>query len=507
MRLRVLQAVALAAACLGAAAAPPDARPARSLADLDDAFAASARDLVRRAQAADAQPLAAIVADWALPSEPGRQMIVTIPTRLEKPAGIDSPETTSIWDDFCAARRARAAGLFEHAAFAAGAHDRRPTRDELATRTGADRPPLEQQSCEAVRLLFLTLRDDPGHERARAALGWVRRGDAWATPEAARHLDRGEAFDPAFGWMPVSRLTRYQAGERSDAGRWITAAEDDAKQRDVKHGRELHSDHWDIVATTPLATAAAVAAELETTRAVWRQVFGGFAWEPADLERRIAGRVRSMPRTPHAAILCADRGQYQAELGGLEPRIAATEGIYWMPTKTVWFHAGGHDGPSPDPVTVHHEATHQLFAEARPELDRVRHLAGERCGFWAIEAAACYMESLRPTPFGWTVGGRDVGRVPKARELLAAGPVVPLDQLCRLGRHDFQADERLQDRYAQVAGLADFFMNGDDGRYRESFVEYLVRVYSGTADPDTLARLCKRSYAELDDACRRHLLE
>ena len=48
-------------------------------------------------------------------------------------------------------------------------------------------------------------------------------------------------------------------------------------------------------------------------------------------------------------------------------------------------------------------------------------------------------------------------------------------------------------------------MNGAGGRYRESFVEYLVRVYSGTADPDTLARLCKRPAAELDDACRRHL--
>jgi hypothetical protein len=178
-----------------------------------------------------------------------------------------------------------------------------------------------------------------------------------------------------------------------------------------------------------------------------------------------------------------------------------------MPTKTVWFHAGGADGDSPDPVTVHHEATHQLFAEARPELDRVRHLAGERCGFWAIEAAACYMESMREAPHGWTVGGRDLGRVPAARELVASGSVVPLDELCRLGREEFQAHDRLPDLYSQVAGLADFFMNGAEGRYRESFVEYLVRVYSGTADPETLARLCKRTSVQLDDAFRRHLSE
>jgi len=48
-------------------------------------------------------------------------------------------------------------------------------------------------------------------------------------------------------------------------------------------------------------------------------------------------------------------------------------------------------------------------------------------------------------------------------------------------------------------------MNGEGAAYRESFVEYLVRVYSGTADTDTLARLCRRSYADLDDAYRRHL--
>jgi len=328
--------VAAATCCLAAAADPPRGRPDRTLEQLDEAFAASVRDLARRATAAGSEPLAAIISEWPLPSAPGRQLAVAIPARLEKPAAVESPETESIWSDFTAARRARAAGLYEHAAFAAGAHDRQPTRDELAARVDASRPPLEQRSCEAIRLLFLTLRDDPGHERARAAAGWVRRGDEWVTPEAARHLDRGEAFDSGFGWMPATRLTRYRAGERYEAGRWIAAAEDDAKPRDVKHGREYHGDHWEIVTTASLEKAGEVAGQLEQTRTVWRQVFGAFAWEPAELERRLAGRVRPVARTPHAAILCVDRAQYVTELEPLEPRIGMTEGIYWMPTKTVW---------------------------------------------------------------------------------------------------------------------------------------------------------------------------
>jgi hypothetical protein len=155
---------------------------------------------------------------------------------------------------------------------------------------------------------------------------------------------------------------------------------------------------------------------------------------------------------------------------------------------------------------VHHEATHQLFAETRPEFRRTGRSAGERCGFWAIEAAACYMETIRPAPWGWTVGGRDAGRVPAARErLVEDGFYVPLAELTAMGRADFQADGRLRGMYSQLGGLADFFMNAGQGRYREAFVEYLGRLYAGSADADTLARLCRRTYAELDDEYRRHL--
>jgi hypothetical protein len=82
---------------------------------------------------------------------------------------------------------------------------------------------------------------------------------------------------------------------------------------------------------------------------------------------------------------------------------------------------------------------------------------------------------------------------------------MPLAELTGLGRGDFQAHPQLATLYAELAGLADFFMNGEAGRHREAFVAYLTRVYDGTADPDTLARLCGGSYADLDAAYRRHV--
>jgi len=116
------------------------------------------------------------------------------------------------------------------------------------------------------------------------------------------------------------------------------------------------------------------------------------------------------------------------------------------------------------------------------------------------------MESIQPTAFGWTIGGRDAGRVPAARErLLEDGFYVPLEELAAMGRPALQADPRLPQIYSQIAGLADFFMNGQRGRYREAFVEHLSRVYAGTADPETLSRLCRRKYADLDAEYRRHL--
>lgn len=495
----------VAAALLPAVAtAAPRGEPSQTLAKLDEEFAAAEKDLLRRCDQDGHAELAAVIQAWRLPPAAGRQVAVAIPASLETPACVDSDAERSIWNDFLAARRARAAGTYEHATWAAAAHGRQPSRAEL-TRPDPAAPPPGQRSCAAIRLLFLTLRDDPDHARARAAGGWIRHGERWEWPEAARRLDRGEAYDPAFGWMTKGKLARHRDGERLFRGRWVQAADDDATLREVKHGRQFDGDHWEIVATAPPTVTGEVAAALEATRLVWLQVFGGFVVEPADLERRFAGRGRPVAHTPHSAILCGSREQYLAELRLLEPRIAIAAGLYWQPTATIWFFA---DPDRPPLETIHHEGFHQLFAESRPDLVRLKAEPGGRSGFWAVEAAAIYAESIAPTDFGWTIGGRDAGRAPAARKLLVEEEFhVPLAELCPLGREAFQAHDRLADLYDQCGGLADFFMNAHDGRYREAFVEYLTRVYSGTADPDTLPRLCRRSFAELDAAYREYMRE
>lgn len=476
---RWLACLLLACAAVHAAEQPLPTEP-----QLDDQFRDAATTLAKRAREAAAAGLADLIAGWTLPPLDDRLVILALPDRLVDPAGLEAAAARSAWDDFVAARRRRAEGLFALAVEAARAHGRGPA--------------FQPRGGDALRLLARTLRDDPDHERGRRAGGWVRRDGRWIWPEVARRLDKGEEFSAEFGWLPRGRQARYRAGERYDRGRWIPADDDARRPRTLDRAWSFSSDHWQIRATAGLDAAARLAADLETTHAIWLQAFGVFQFEAEDLERRFEGRGKPVVHEPFRCSLLADRAEYVAELEKLEPLIGKTLGIYWTPTHTSWFFVG----PEQTPTTVHHEATHQLFAEMRTTSP----LAGERCGFWAIEAAACFMESLAPTASGWTLGGRDAGRVPAARErLLEDGFYVPLEELTALGRQALQADERLPQIYSQIAGLADFFMTGERGRYREAFSEYLVRIYTGTVDPDTLARLCKRTYAELDEAYRRHL--
>ena len=494
------------------AAFAADKAVVQDAAQLDEEWAVTAADLVRRAETGGHHELATLISGWQLPDEGERQFILAIPAvppQDAPPDWLDTPTEQTIWEDFLAARRTRAAGTFALAVAAAqplAPHARRADAD------AAERPRLKQGAAEAIRLVSRALRDDPDHPRAREAGGWVKRKGEWVWPEAARRLDKGEEYSPEFGWLPQGRHKRYAAGERFTHGRWIKADTTPSdppsahrspvalpKPGDIdKQGWKFASDHWQITTTAEEKAAAKLAAQLEEAHAVWLQVFGGFQYEPAEWEQRLEGRGRPKALEPFVAKLAADRQAYVAALEPLEPMIARTLGIYWTPTQTAWFFAG----EGQEPTTVHHEATHQLFAEKR----RTSPLAGERCGFWAIEAAACYLESLKPTPWGWTVGGRDAGRAAVARErLVEDGFHVPLAELTALGRTDFQSDERLPQIYSEISGLADFFMNGRRAEYREAFVEYLTRIYTGTVDADTLSRLCRKSYADLDDEYRRHM--
>lgn len=455
------------------------------LAALDAKWQAAAAPLLRRAEAAGAEQLAAAIRGWQVrASSPadGRQTIYRIPATVVTPAWLTSADALeqAIWRDFGLARQAWAAEVY------------------AAAREAAN----EERGCEAFRLLGVTLAVDPNHEQAREAGGWVRRveGDetTWLWPEAARRQSRREVYSAEFGWLSKTWQERYAAGQRRQGTRWVPV--DDVRPAEKLADAPLwQSDHWRISHLGDEAATARLAARLEETYAVWWQAFGSFVMQRGELQRRFQGQFRSRPRTTSMkAVHFGSRQQYIDTLERLEPQIGRTLGIYWMPTQTAYFF----DSDEMLAATVSHEAVHQLFAESR----RTSRLAGEANGFWVLEAVACYLESLEASDDAWRLGGLAHGRAPMAVERLTLdGFYVPLKTLCSLGRVDFQAHPQLAPLYSQISGLADFFMNGQQGRYREAFVVYLERVYTGGATPETLSRLCDVEFEQLDEEYRRHV--
>ena len=68
-----------------------------------------------------------------------------------------------------------------------------------------------------------------------------------------------------------------------------------------------------------------------------------------------------------------------------------------------------------------------------------------------------------------------------------------------------QRDPKIKSLYSQAAGMTNFLIFYDGGRYRDALVAYLIDVYTGQDAPDTLSNLTGCSYAELDQQYRRFM--
>jgi hypothetical protein len=157
-----------------------------------------------------------------------------------------------------------------------------------------------------------------------------------------------------------------------------------------------------------------------------------------------------------------------------------------------------------------HEATHQLFFEERPGVVE----PGKSNNFWIVEAIACYMESLAEhrllddEALGSyvTIGGKNAGRAPAARaRLLDDRFYVPLRQLSAEGREQLQHEPRLPTLYSQGAGVALFMMNGNSGKYRPPLIDYIIAVYTGQSNPDTLEKATGQTFEQLDQHYREFI--
>jgi hypothetical protein len=460
---------------LACCAAPPSARAQDDLAAdrdvLGAAFAADLEDLTDWCRQRDLAAQAERTHEWAQPLAPGQLYFVELPAATAWPPPPDSarPDVRQWMEDFRRMRQKYAADLFDLALRAA-----RGKRFSLA-----------------AGLVQETLRQDPDHERGRKFLGYQRYRNEWRTAHERKQLAAGRVWHDRFGWLAKKDVPRYEAGERWANGRWVTAEQDAELHGSITSGWKIETDHYRIRTNHSLEEGARLGSRLEALHRAWRQLFLRFFASEADSLRLIEGKGTSpLDKKRHEVVLFSDQEEYQQYLVGSLPAGVVTTGIYLADHKTAYFYAGRED----DSV-LFHEATHQLFGEARPAVDGI----GLAHNFWVIEGIACYMESFAPQEGYWTVGGRDAQRFLDARyRRVNDNFYVPLAEFCALGRDDVQRDERIGTLYSQAAGLAHFLMHGGQGRHRDALVRYLDAVYAGRDRPDTLAELAALPMADLD---------
>ena len=311
------------------------------------------------------------------------------------------------------------------------------------------------QSGQAYQLLFEVLHEDPAHAQAAKILG----------------LPKGAARKPRATLGRV-RLARLGWAARSY---WT-----------------VRSSHYEIRTNRSAQAGIELAEQLEQLHTVWQQAFFRY-WGDADmLQARLAGKAASKATNPaYQVVFFKDRQQYVQFLEPNQPQIAITTGYYDKSGKTAYFYAAK---PSPT-ATWYHEATHQLFQETGPDIEDV----GQQQNFWALEGIALYMESLRFHDGYCTLGGFEANRLQYARYHKYINQFyVPLEKLLPFGQRELQKHPDIRSLYSQSAGLAQFFMTTEQGRYRTAFIDYLGKLYHGRDQVQTLSALIEQPAAELD---------
>lgn len=362
------------------------------------------------------------------------------------------------------------------------------------------------QSSRALQLATQALRQAPDNAAARHVLGYERQGDQWVTTYQKRQLERGDVWHPRFGWIAEEDVARYEAGERRDGRRWISAEQDAARHATIEDGWRVRTDHFQVVTNHSLEAGAALAAELEQLFQVWRQLFAGYYLGDSEVRDRFTGERDARTRSrPMNVIYHRTKDEYVDALRHKQPRVGQTLGIYFDDLREAHFFATDDGDDALRRATLYHEAVHQLFQETR----RARRNVGAERGFWLVEGVALYFESLLPAPDRrgvFVIGHPQAGRLPAARHrLLESGFYVPYEELAALGKLDLQRRADIAPLYSQAAGLATYLMEGEEGRFREPLVSHLRAFYEDDAREGDLLKRLGLTAQELDAGYHRYM--
>lgn len=351
------------------------------------------------------------------------------------------------------------------------------------------------------------LRVEPHHALSREKLGYVLSQGRWTTPYQQRLESLDYIDHPQFGWLKKNEVPRYEKGDRKYKGRWIEAEREAELRRSFRNAWTIRTEHFLIKTNHSLEAGVELGRQLETFHTYFREIFLPLYQTPAQLQRMFQAnqRVSVSTKNLHQVHYFRSRDEYLKTLKDRVPNIEVTNALYWNDDQTAYSY---YDPERPNFASLFHEATHQLLYES---TSKHRIIAAES-NFWVIEGIACYMETFRREGDLLTAGNPNDARVQQTLgQLLQDGWHIPIEQFVQFGRVDFQTAplKELQRRYGEAATLSYFFMDAQNGRYRQALIEHIADLYSINQQRRqkalSLDLLTGQSFEQLDQEYRTFL--
>ena len=388
---------------------------------------------------------AARVGKLMQPRDPNRQYIFMPPAFAENPDETATDSQKQFQQKLASLKKEHAEALFQAARNAV---------------TAAQGP-------EAYQLLHELLVFDPDHAQTRAALGFRQ--------------------DAKLGWVRSTKPTRAtEARKRQKAIGWEKGTY-----------WEINSPHFTIASAAGEQAGLKLAAELELTYWVWRQVYFDYWANPRQLENWLNGKGKDKNSgKKYSVVLFRDRQQYVAEMARLTgtDQVAISSGYYEEKIKTSFFYAAD----EPPVATWRHESIHQFLQENAG----VNKTVADRGHAWLVEAIAMYFESMKVhDTHTITLGGFDAERLQFARlRCKREGKFVPMQELDELGRRELQSHADVAALYTQASGIGQFLFTAENGKYRNGFIRFIKEFYQARRVKSSLAE----HTLELDQLDRKY---
>ncbi len=334
----------------------------------------------------------------------------------------------------------------------------------------------------------------PDHAEARRLLGFVPHEGGWATPYAVRQLRAGKQLHRTYGWVPKDWIPHLEKGELpappergQSQARWLPADEADMLHAPWEKAWQIATEHFVVRTNVPLAEAIVFSRRLEDFHQLFFALLADLFGEGLPQAQRWHNPKRvGEPEVvkPHEVYYFATQQEFVDFIVPLEgPGVAKSLGLYIPPRgkqkhRPAYFFRDTKE-QLPVTATLYHEVSHQLlFESGLGDPEGYKKNVGN---YWVFEGLGTYFETLEHAPDGaLEVGGLVGKRIEYARARLAGNQeYIPLEEFVSYSQERFNTDKVVFLHYQEANALAVFFMQANDRKYREGFLDYVSDAFKG----------------------------